>query len=157
MVWLAHGAAGTATAAPSSLIAADLELAARRLAALIRRTRPRFLLTYEPGGGYGHPDHVRAREIAVRRAEIAAGLRWHSGALPWAVLALLGSVVPAAILRDASTELSTRHAAAQIPGTEHLPAETARDGLPALAREDAAEVVELDVGHSDILAARGAA
>lgn len=157
MVWLAHGAAGTATAAPSSLIAADLELAARRLAALIRRTRPRFLLTYEPGGGYGHPDHVRAREIAVRSAEIAADLSWNSGTLPWSVPALLGSVVPAAILRDARTELATRHAAGQIPGTEHLQAETARDGLPALAREDAAEVLELDVGHTDILAARAAA
>src|SRR5690625_7790450 len=99
MVWLAHGAAGTAAAAPSSLIAADLELAARRLAALIRRTRPRFLLTYEPGGGYGHPDHVRAREIAGRSAGSAADLSWNSGTLPRSVPALLGSEVPAPAVR----------------------------------------------------------
>src|SRR5690625_7243760 len=101
-------------------MAADLELAARRLAALIRRTRPRFLLTYEPGGGYGHPDHVRAREFAVRSAEIAAVLCCISGTLTWSVPSLFGSVVPAAIWRDYSTELDTYTPYGQYTSSVHL-------------------------------------
>lgn len=165
MVWLGHGEAGTAGAGASSLIAADLDVAAGRLAGLIRRLRPRFLMTYEPGGGYGHPDHVRAAKIAVRAAELAADSRYDSGpalreepgAGAWRVPAILGSVVPAQYLRDARDELARRHAAGEIEGAAGLTPETSGDGLPALAREDVSRVLTLDVSAPDILAARARA
>lgn len=155
MVWLDHGAAGAADAAPSSLIAADIEIAAGRLASLIRSLRPRFLLTYEPGGGYGHPDHIRAREIAVRAAHIAAERGPQSEV--WRVPAILGSVVPAAVLRAGRDELARRHAAGEIPRADHLRSETSQDGLPALAREDARAILELDISEPEIQRARARA
>ena len=30
-----------------------------------------MLVTYEPGGGYGHPDHVQAHRVAMRAAALA--------------------------------------------------------------------------------------
>src|SRR5690625_3190743 len=163
MVWLGHGEAGTAQVAASSLIAADLDQAAARLARLIRKLRPRFVLTYEPGGGYGHPDHVRAAEIAVRAVELAAASAGDTAQTahvdseaPWSVPAILGSVVPAQYLRDARDELARRHAQGLIPQASGLTPETSRDGLPALAREGG-EVLHLDVSAPEIQAARAAA
>ena len=34
--------------------------------------RPQVLVTYDPNGGYGHPDHIQAHRVAMRAAELAA-------------------------------------------------------------------------------------
>lgn len=39
---------------------------------MIRETRPQVLITYDPDGGYGHPDHIQAHRVATRAAELAA-------------------------------------------------------------------------------------
>ena len=75
MAWVgaAGGQAGAAQdVPPHALVAAPLDQAAAALAALVRELRPAVVVTYEPGGGYGHPDHVRAHEITVRALELAA-------------------------------------------------------------------------------------
>lgn len=52
------GMAGTATNAdPRSFINADPHDVAAHLAAIVRRERPQVVITYDEGGGYGHPDH----------------------------------------------------------------------------------------------------
>ena len=154
MVWLAHGEAGTAGAGSSSLIAADLQTAAARLAAEIRRLRPRFVLTYEPGGGYGHPDHVRAREIAVRAVEIAADDNIELGIESWRTPAVLGSVVPAVVLRAGRDALAARHDRGEFPAASDLTPETSQDRLAALAREDDSQILHIDVSNEQVLAAR---
>ncbi len=60
-----------AEAAPTAFSVGDLETQAAILAGEIRRLRPVLVLTEEPGGGYGHPDHVRAHAVAVRAVELA--------------------------------------------------------------------------------------
>ncbi|MFG3657762.1 N-acetyl-1-D-myo-inositol-2-amino-2-deoxy-alpha-D-glucopyranoside deacetylase [Streptomyces sp. NPDC047706] len=57
---------------PSCLWQADVEEAATQLVEVIREVRPQVLVTYDPDGGYGHPDHIQAHRIAMRAAEIAA-------------------------------------------------------------------------------------
>lgn len=52
---------------PRSLVQADPDVLAERVASLIRRLRPQVVLTFDPFGGYGHPDH-----IAMHRATVAA-------------------------------------------------------------------------------------
>ncbi|MFD7296105.1 N-acetyl-1-D-myo-inositol-2-amino-2-deoxy-alpha-D-glucopyranoside deacetylase [Streptomyces sp. NPDC059897] len=52
--------------------ATDLDEAAAHLVAVIRETRPQVLITYDPDGGYGHPDHIQAHRVAMRAAELAA-------------------------------------------------------------------------------------
>jgi LmbE family N-acetylglucosaminyl deacetylase len=50
---------------------ADVECAALRLAAILRRERADVLTIYDANGGYGHPDHVQVHHVGVRAAELA--------------------------------------------------------------------------------------
>jgi N-acetyl-1-D-myo-inositol-2-amino-2-deoxy-alpha-D-glucopyranoside deacetylase len=50
---------------------ADLDQAAGYLLEVIREIRPRVLVTYDPNGFYGHPDHIQAHRIAMRAAGLA--------------------------------------------------------------------------------------
>ena len=49
----------------------EVEVAARRLADLLREEHADVLTTYDPNGGYGHPDHVRVHAVGQRAAELA--------------------------------------------------------------------------------------
>ena len=51
--------------------AADVNEAARRLADLLVAERADVLTTYEPAGGYGHPDHVQVHRVGALAAELA--------------------------------------------------------------------------------------
>ncbi|MGW1023131.1 N-acetyl-1-D-myo-inositol-2-amino-2-deoxy-alpha-D-glucopyranoside deacetylase [Streptomyces sp. NPDC002577] len=51
---------------------AGLDEAAGALAEVIREVRPQVLITYDPDGGYGHPDHIQAHRVAMRAAGLAA-------------------------------------------------------------------------------------
>ncbi|MFI0983052.1 N-acetyl-1-D-myo-inositol-2-amino-2-deoxy-alpha-D-glucopyranoside deacetylase [Streptomyces sp. NPDC021093] len=51
---------------------AEVDAAASYLVAVIREVRPQVLVTYDPDGGYGHPDHIQAHRVAMRAAELAA-------------------------------------------------------------------------------------
>ncbi|MYU23573.1 N-acetyl-1-D-myo-inositol-2-amino-2-deoxy-alpha-D-glucopyranoside deacetylase [Streptomyces sp. SID8352] len=50
---------------------ADVDEAAGLLLDVIREVRPQVLVTYDPDGGYGHPDHIQAHRIAMRAVELA--------------------------------------------------------------------------------------
>jgi len=52
---------------PRALVQADPAALAEQVANLIRRLRPQVALTFDPFGGYGHPDHV-----AMHTATVAA-------------------------------------------------------------------------------------
>ncbi|MCA5892816.1 mycothiol conjugate amidase Mca [Isoptericola sp. NEAU-Y5] len=51
---------------------APLEEAAAPLVELVREFRPHVMTTYDPTGGYPHPDHIKCHEVAVE-AYHAAG------------------------------------------------------------------------------------
>ncbi|WP_170318804.1 N-acetyl-1-D-myo-inositol-2-amino-2-deoxy-alpha-D-glucopyranoside deacetylase [Allorhizocola rhizosphaerae] len=50
---------------------ADLDEAAGYLIEVMKETRPQVLVTYDPNGFYGHPDHIQAHRVAMRAAELA--------------------------------------------------------------------------------------
>lgn len=50
---------------------ADLDIAAGQLAEIICEVRPQVLVTYDPEGFYGHPDHIQAHRVSMRAAELA--------------------------------------------------------------------------------------
>ncbi|GCE78352.1 PIG-L family deacetylase [Cellulomonas biazotea] len=73
MAWLGTGQAGSATDVPAhAFVAEPVDHAATRLAHVLRTRRRDVVVTYEPRGGYGHPDHVRAHEVTRRAVELAA-------------------------------------------------------------------------------------
>ncbi len=60
---------------------ADEREAVGALVAVIREQRPHVVVTYDPGGGYGHPDHVHTHTITTA-AVAASGPGAGSGDFP---------------------------------------------------------------------------
>lgn len=57
---------------PQALAAAPLEEAAGKIAAHIRRLHPQVVITFDPIGGYKHPDHIAVHRATMRAFELAA-------------------------------------------------------------------------------------
>jgi N-acetyl-1-D-myo-inositol-2-amino-2-deoxy-alpha-D-glucopyranoside deacetylase len=53
-----------------SLVMADLGEVAADIAAVIADVEPTVVISYDPIGGDGHPDHIRVHEAAKRAAEV---------------------------------------------------------------------------------------
>ena len=56
---------------PRAFWGADLDEAAGHLLEVLAELRPQVLVTYDPNGGYGHPDHIQSHRVAMRAAELA--------------------------------------------------------------------------------------
>jgi N-acetyl-1-D-myo-inositol-2-amino-2-deoxy-alpha-D-glucopyranoside deacetylase len=63
-------------ARPGCFWQAPLDEAAASLVAVLREVRPQVVVTYDPHGGYGHPDHIQAHRVAMRAVELAADGSW---------------------------------------------------------------------------------
>ena len=57
--------------APESFWQADVDEAARRLAAILVEEQADVLTVYDDHGIYGHPDHIQVHRVGVRAAELA--------------------------------------------------------------------------------------
>src|SRR3990170_4010893 len=96
---------------PRSFWQADLDEAARRLVWFIRRYQPDVVTTYNDFGGYGHPDHIRTHDVAVRAFARAGDVAWYpeqlspehggtglaakdGGLAPWAPAKLYEQAIP---------------------------------------------------------------
>jgi N-acetyl-1-D-myo-inositol-2-amino-2-deoxy-alpha-D-glucopyranoside deacetylase len=67
------GMMGTeSNARPDVFWNADLDEATGLLVAIVRRTRPAVMVSYDANGNYGHPDHINAHRIAVGAWDAAA-------------------------------------------------------------------------------------
>jgi LmbE family N-acetylglucosaminyl deacetylase len=60
---------------PSCFWRADVDEAAKRLAAILDDERADVFTTYDERGGYGHPDHVQVHRVGLRAAERAGTRR----------------------------------------------------------------------------------
>jgi LmbE family N-acetylglucosaminyl deacetylase len=105
---------------PRSFWQADLDEAARRLVWMIRRYQPDVITTYNEFGGYGHPDHIRTHDVAVRAFPRAGDPAWYpeqlapehggsgppvdeGGLAPWTPSKLYEQAIPSSV-RDAISE-----------------------------------------------------
>lgn len=101
MVWVEPGVAGPGPDLPEgAFVTVDVELAASRLATVITSRRPDVVVCDEPGGGYGHPDHVHTHRVTMRAVELAA-----AAPEPWVVPCVLWSALDGQALRAAAAEL----------------------------------------------------
>ena len=63
---------------PDSFHRADVDEAAGRLVAVIRRTRPQVVITYnDDQQGYPHPDHLKVHDISVLAFDRAGDPDWY--------------------------------------------------------------------------------
>lgn len=82
--WRDSGMAGTeASGGRQRFVDADEREAVGALVEQIRELRPHVVVTYDPNGGYGHPDHIQAHRITTA-AVAASGANDYPGE-PWAV------------------------------------------------------------------------
>jgi len=56
---------------PDSLYQADMDEVVGRVVKAIRETRPQVVVTFDPYGGYGHPDHIKMHKATTRAFELA--------------------------------------------------------------------------------------
>lgn len=144
MAWAGTGRAGRLDdLPPGAFVAVPLDDAAGRLARVLRSRRPQVVATYEPGGGYGHPDHVRAHEVTTRAVELAADPAWHPEAGPaHQVPAVLWAAQGETALRSAYAALAPHEDAA-------LTAPDPAGPLPSVAVPD--DAVDLVVDAPPVL------
>jgi len=81
--WRDSGMEGTPPRHHQRFVDADPADAIGALVAVIRELRPHVVVTYDPKGGYGHPDHIHAHEVTMAAVDAAAGAE-HPGE-PWSV------------------------------------------------------------------------
>ncbi|MEM6105682.1 N-acetyl-1-D-myo-inositol-2-amino-2-deoxy-alpha-D-glucopyranoside deacetylase [Mycobacterium sp. 050272] len=91
--WRDSGMAGTEKRRRERFIDADEREAVGALVEIIRRLRPHVVVTYDPNGGYGHPDHIRAHTVTTAAVAAAAGADysgepWDVPKFYWTVLAV---------------------------------------------------------------------
>jgi N-acetyl-1-D-myo-inositol-2-amino-2-deoxy-alpha-D-glucopyranoside deacetylase len=70
---------------------ADQHEAVGALVEIIRELRPHVVVTYDPNGGYGHPDHIQTH-VVTTAAVAAAGTGDYPGT-PWSVPKLYWTVI----------------------------------------------------------------
>jgi len=80
---------------PRAFINAPAEEVIKQLVGVIRRLQPTVLITFEPNGGYGHPDHITIHKHSVAAFNAAADpTQFADMGEPWRVDRLFYSVIP---------------------------------------------------------------
>ena len=141
--WRDSGMPGTPPRRRTRFVDADFDEVVGQLAAVIAELRPHVVVTYDPGGGYGHPDHIQAHLITTAALSAVAD-RWAVPKFYWTVTSantfraglnaigrddVLGDWIwlPA----DASYGFPDDRITAVIDAPEHLPAKVAAIGAHA--------------------------
>ena len=96
VVVLGYGDSGSGPELPpaDSFVAAPIDESAERLAAILREEAADVLTTYDPLGGYGHPDHVRVHDVGRVAAQLADTPVVLEATISRDLLALAAQVVP---------------------------------------------------------------
>jgi N-acetyl-1-D-myo-inositol-2-amino-2-deoxy-alpha-D-glucopyranoside deacetylase len=117
--WRDSGMMGTeANADPRAFwqVGADpaaFEEAVQTLVALVGSVRPQVVVTYDPDGGYGHPDHIMAHRVATA-AVAAATEMWSVAKVYWTVSGRAAGTTSV----DASSHLDAKRAAMHAHATQ---------------------------------------
>jgi N-acetyl-1-D-myo-inositol-2-amino-2-deoxy-alpha-D-glucopyranoside deacetylase len=86
------------------------------LAFVIRRLRPHVVVSYDRGGGYGHPDHIRAAEVTSLAVLDAAAVDWSGDAsTPWVVPKVYATVTESSDLAEGLLGISDTRIGCHVP------------------------------------------
>ncbi|WP_280511891.1 N-acetyl-1-D-myo-inositol-2-amino-2-deoxy-alpha-D-glucopyranoside deacetylase [Nocardia farcinica] len=144
--WRDSGMAGTPSAEhPRAFVNSGPE-AVEALVEVLLDLRPRVVVGYDPNGGYGHPDHIRAHRVTTEAVRAAAERGWDVPKFYW-------TVTDADMLR-LHTEALARRTAAGLPGA--LPRGWRLPSADELACV-ASDTVTTTVDVAEVLAAKRAA
>ncbi|OBA76277.1 N-acetyl-1-D-myo-inositol-2-amino-2-deoxy-alpha-D-glucopyranoside deacetylase [Mycobacterium sp. 1554424.7] len=145
--WRDSGMEGTPKRGRQRFIDADEREAVGALVAIIREQRPHVVVTYDPNGGYGHPDHIHAHTVTTAAVAAAGSTDEYPGE-PWAVPKFYWTVLAASAFEAGWRELDPEDL---LPGWMIPPQDEFDFGY---ANSDIDAVVQ---GDPDALAAKKAA
>ncbi|GAA2515104.1 N-acetyl-1-D-myo-inositol-2-amino-2-deoxy-alpha-D-glucopyranoside deacetylase [Pilimelia columellifera] len=101
---------------PRAFWGADLDEAAAHLVEVYREVRPQVVVTYDPNGFYGHPDHIQAHRVTMRAAELAAEGGFAPRKIYWTAVPLSALTAGIARFRDsAENPFAGVESAAELP------------------------------------------
>ncbi|MGB8405836.1 MAG: N-acetyl-1-D-myo-inositol-2-amino-2-deoxy-alpha-D-glucopyranoside deacetylase [Mycobacterium sp.] len=81
--WRDSGMVGTPARRQRRFADADWDEVVGQMVAVLREFRPHVVVTYDPNGGYGHPDHIQAHRVTTAGVAAAAGAEYPGE--PWQV------------------------------------------------------------------------
>lgn len=94
---------------PRCLHQAPAEAVVGHLVHVIREVRPDLVFTWDPNGGYGHPDHIAIHTHTVEAFHAAGdALRYPAQGVAWQPQRLLYSVIPRSVIRAWRDEMAAR-------------------------------------------------
>ena len=109
---------------------------------VIREVRPQVLVTYDPNGQYGHPDHIMAHRVATAAVDAAADADHDQVARePWRVMKMYWTAAPRSVL-------GRQQAAMQAAGKPFLGVDNIED-LPFGVEDDEVTTAVHAAGFGD--------
>lgn len=85
---------------PSAFMNVDEQEAVGKIVRIIREFRPTVLVTFDPTGGYGHPDHIRINELTTKAFHAASDAgQFPDAGSAWQVQRLFYSSMPRSRIR----------------------------------------------------------
>jgi len=135
LVWLGYHDSGMTgwpqNDLPESFIKADVDTAARALAAIIEEEHADVLTCYDWHGGYGHPDHIQVHRVGHRAAEMVR----ESGGTIRLLESTMNRTRIVQMMRDMMSQMAEQ-ATDEIGGSDFDPEGPADDGNPFGSTED---------------------
>lgn len=116
------GMAGTPSSEnPRAFVRADVDEAVEAVVALVRELRPHVVITYDPVGGYGHPDHIQAHAVTTEAVRAAATTAYPDAGEPWTTPKFYWTVTERSWLGRAITAIEDVPSSWRLPETDELP------------------------------------
>jgi LmbE family N-acetylglucosaminyl deacetylase len=84
---------------PQALMNATVDEVAAKVVHTIRELRPQVVLTFDPIGGYKHPDHIAVHNATVMAFEMAGRAEFQDGLSPYQPEKLYFQTIPKSLLR----------------------------------------------------------
>lgn len=92
---------------PRAFVNAEADEVVPRLVEIIRRLKPQVVVTFEPNGGYGHPDHIAIHRHTVAAFHAAADpTRYPEQGAAWQAARLLYGVIPRSMFVEMRAQMA---------------------------------------------------
>lgn len=90
---------------PRAFINAPASEVVQSLVIAIRRIQPDVVVTFEPNGGYGHPDHIAIHKHTVTAFKAAADPEYPAPGIPWQASRLFYTAIPRSFFLEMRRQL----------------------------------------------------